>query len=525
LIRDSNRRRWSLPWVVLLALAATAATQANGDSPAALPEPPEHPEALGAGVGRAMHLLSSSTAEHRNKVRILFYGQSITEQEWWRQVVANLRQRFPHADLEVENRAIGGFPSQQLVKPAEHDIFAFYPDLVIFHVYGSDKTYAEIIRSIRSRTTAEVLMQTDHITKWPPATISKSQDGGAWWDDRMNRKILPGIAAKYGCGLVDIHSDWLQHLKTNHLEPAALLLDEVHLNAAGCDLMARLVERYLVVQLGPSDASWARPVRTEPIGRDLVFTGGKLTTQFQGNRVDLVAGRLNEPARTLTVRVDGKKPSEFPELYAITRPKPKPWSEIALIRVNHDKPLVAEDWTLTVDSYAEKPPSWTFHVQGSQTGPDGAGSSGATFVSPSGRVHIEPDFWFPQKPVEPGYAIHWSVRPQFVDVYTPPPLGDSTLDRATTLVQGLSNGPHTLELIAGPDGPPELAAIRIYEPPYTPMNPLVLGGLVAVGVLVVGWVGWRLLRRSGAGQTAWSRLTRGMARPRVRTFSEGSASP
>ena len=44
---------------------------------------------------------------------VLFCGQSITEQEWSKQVAGDLRRRFPHADLEIENRAIGGFASQR----------------------------------------------------------------------------------------------------------------------------------------------------------------------------------------------------------------------------------------------------------------------------------------------------------------------------------------------------------------------------------------------------------------------------
>jgi len=66
-----------------------------------------------------------------------FTGQSITEQEWSKQVAADLRKRFPSADLEIENRAIGGFAAQMLIRPAEHDIYPFYPDLVIFHVFGA----------------------------------------------------------------------------------------------------------------------------------------------------------------------------------------------------------------------------------------------------------------------------------------------------------------------------------------------------------------------------------------------------
>ena len=101
-----------------------------------------------------MTLLAASTPQHRNTVKILFYGQSITQQTWWRLVAEHLRQQFPHANLIIENRAIGGFASQILVKTAEHDLYPFYPDLVIFHVYGSHIEYENIIKNIRSRTTA-----------------------------------------------------------------------------------------------------------------------------------------------------------------------------------------------------------------------------------------------------------------------------------------------------------------------------------------------------------------------------------
>lgn len=128
---------------------------------------------FGAHLQRTMTLLATSTPEKHNKVRILFYGQSITEQEWSKTVADDLRRRFPNADLEIENRALGGFAAQILVRVAEHDVIPFYPDLVIFHVYGANDPYEEIIRTIRTRTTAEVLMQRDHVTKWPlPKAVS-----------------------------------------------------------------------------------------------------------------------------------------------------------------------------------------------------------------------------------------------------------------------------------------------------------------------------------------------------------------
>ena len=189
-----------------------------------------------------MTLLATSTPKHHNKVRILFYGQSITEQDWWKQVADDLRKRFPNADLEIENLAIGGFASQLLIRPAEHDLYPFYPDLLIFHVYGSNKEYEDIIRNTRSRTTAEVLMQRDHVTKWPPEVIDEKKDKGMWWDDLMNNHLLPEIAKKYGCGLVDIRGQWLDYLKTNKLEPKDLLKDGVHLNDHGNFLMAQLIQ-------------------------------------------------------------------------------------------------------------------------------------------------------------------------------------------------------------------------------------------------------------------------------------------
>src|SRR5205807_1786374 len=173
------------------------------------PAPAQDKSQLGLHVQRTMTLLATSAPQHHHKVRILFYGQSITEQDWWKQVAADLRQRFPHADLEIENRAIGGFAAQLLIRPAEHDLYPFYPDLLIFHVYGSNQEYEQIIKNARSRTTAEVLMQKDHVTRWPPQVIDEKKDKGAWWDDLMNQHILPEIARKYDCGLVDIRGPWL----------------------------------------------------------------------------------------------------------------------------------------------------------------------------------------------------------------------------------------------------------------------------------------------------------------------------
>jgi len=420
---------------------------------------PGDPKTLGYGIQRTMRLLATSTPKRRNRVRILFYGQSITVQDWTKRVADDLRRRFPHADLEIENRAIGGFASQLLKLPAEHDLYPFYPDLLIFHVYGSHTDYEGIIRSVRSRTAAEVLMQKDHVTAWPDPNASQTQNTGMWWSRMMNDVYLPSFAEKYGCGLVDVPTGWLGYLKANNLQPSALLSDEVHLNDHGNYLMAELIKQYLVVrpELEKQEPrlSWDVPIRPS------MWKKGKLALDFDGNRVDLL------PARSggrLSVRIDGKKPSEFPSMYAITRPTPNPWSPLALVRVDHASPLRIEDWTLEITKVDETAQKWSYRVVGSLTGPDGEGSNDQTFTSNSGRVKIEPGSFYKAGKFEPGYQIKWRVVPTHLDQYSPTLPQSPASDAATTIAQGLPNGRHRLELTAT-DGQPAIKAVRIYRPP------------------------------------------------------------
>jgi hypothetical protein len=182
-------------------------------------------EDRGRNIQRTMTRLATGTPRKRKTVKVLFYDQSITEQAWTKTVAADLRQRFPNADLVIENRAIGGFAAQLLVKTAETDLYPFYPDLVIFHVYGSHIEYENIIRRIRERTTAEILMQTDHMAaadsldeETDPAKLSPKQ-----WNPWMNYAFLPGIAQKYGAELVDQRNLWKQYRRDEKRETRAAM--------------------------------------------------------------------------------------------------------------------------------------------------------------------------------------------------------------------------------------------------------------------------------------------------------------
>ncbi len=458
----------------LFALSLLVATITSAQNPPSFPAPKSlgNPADFGRNIQRTMTLLATSTPEHRNTVKILFYGQSITEQDWWKEVAGALRQRFPNANLLIENRAIGGFSSQILVKTAETDLYSFYPDLMIFYVYGSHIEYENIIKRTRQRTTSEILVQTDHVTQdsdfneaTDPAAL---QPNGKIWNSYMNYKFLPEIARTYGCGLVDQRNLWKQYLKDTGLSAKQLLRDGVHLNAHGNYLMAELVKAQLVQRTDATrDPMNCDGVKTWLVGRGVQWKDGKLALEFEGNRVDVIGAGI-----TASVWIDGKKPSEFAELYGLTRTTAFPGSIWpCLLLVSAEKPLQLEEWTLTMKEASADLKSFKFEVKGSKTGPDGEGSSDKKFISNSGRVVIDPADWnfdyclrVFKRPLPGNFKIQWEVIPHFMNEIqtsnsnTPP----GGIEPALTVAQGLPNDKHTLVISAAT--PQAIAAIRVYRP-------------------------------------------------------------
>jgi hypothetical protein len=436
------------------------------------PAPPKDTSEWGLHIQRSMSMLATSTPQHRKTVRILFYGQSIVGQKKWPDaVMARVKERFPHVDIVYDNRAIGGFSSQYLVHTARSDMYPFYPDLVIFHVYGAHHRYQDIIHTLRSRTTAEVAIVTDHLGA-REYVGGELKDPG-WWKTFMRGTMVPAVAEEYNAEYLDVTTPWIQYLKSNELDSQALLKDGVHPNDHGCFLMSRLVERRLVHRPESPDDEWKNLVTTCEVGEDVTFHDGKLTLEFEGNRV-VALPAPGEHAAALEVRIDGKKPSEFIECYTHTRTSGCPGVEWpALLHVEFDALPLVEDWVLTVDEVEKANTDFTFHVEGSKTGPDGSGNSKEKFVSESGRVVIEPEMWmnlerdrkFKGIPIEPGFEVKWSVVPMFLDRYEPVEVVDPSREYLTTLVQNLPNGKHTLELTVVGEGTPRLRALRVHTPP------------------------------------------------------------
>ena len=421
---------------------------------------------------RSMTLMEESTPRKRNTVKILFYGQSIVGQKWHTMVMDDLRRRYPNTEFVAKNLAIGGFSSQLLVRTMHYDVFPFYPDLIVFHVYGSHQDYEKIIHEFRTRTAAEVIMQSDHANKWPEPKCT----GNFWveqkdWGDKMNYFLLPKIVEKYNCAWQPQRWEWAQYLKDNGYQPPNLLKDGVHLNEHGRWLMAQFLKRFMVYLPNEPRDEWRDLVKTYEVGRDVRWRGNRLTLEFEGNRVvALAGGGATGRARVL---IDGKPPSSYPECYSFTRPSGTPgvgWP--AIKKISWEKPPVLEEWKAVCRGFNDKQDDFGFSVSGSVTGGDGSGRGSQRFVSDSGRIVIEPKDWVfeydkkvGRRPAPDGFEVRWKVIPLFVDEYAPARVTDTTREDPTALASNLKNAKHTLSLVAT-GGKPAIEAIRVYRPPY-----------------------------------------------------------
>ncbi|WP_128548249.1 SGNH/GDSL hydrolase family protein [Larkinella soli] len=432
-----------------------------GGQPFPAVEPIDVPPAFGEALGRTAGLLNAQETAPSPAVRVLVYGQSISMQNWWLAVKRYLQERYPQKRIIMENRAIGGFSAERLRLMVDNDVVPFYPDLILFHDYGNEPDYEAIIRTLRSRTTADIAIQTDHLG------IGQNQE----WHDRHCSVWLPALCRTYGLGLLDVRSAWKAYLNRHQLEAKALLSDNVHLNEHGNFVMAEIIRHYLESLNGRTPAP-SPAVRTLLPGREVAVRKDRVQISFTGNRIDLEMNPAG-PA-TITARLDGADLTVHPAGYFHTRPALRPdgffLTHIGLpLTLRLGGQPREEDWTMTITSVDSVRQQLRFRVSGSLTGEDGEGSSEGRFVSRSGRIGLDSAGWFRRKNpgdfrqfawLKPGDRLHWRVFPAF---QTP---GSAPADASVTVVLGVENRAHRLEL-RGP-GARHIRAIRVFRPPLQP---------------------------------------------------------
>ena len=475
-------------------------------------EPELLPPAIpyGSGIQRTMKLLATSTPEHRNRVNILCYGQSIMCQPWWYKIYGDLKKRYPNADIVMENRSMGGMMSNELRLTAEADLYPTWPDLVLMHDYvangksGEGSSMEQIFANLRARTTSEMLVYTFH-SSFPGKYDSPNMFQNYKKIHDVDSELIRTLAGKYGYEVVEARQNWEKTIK--ELFPTLdfrfamnwFLYEQIHTHPRGQRLYHYLSMPHFVYN-PDAEPTWLDSIKVYlPDGKrwpqdkaeypaDGVVLDKTLKFDFEGSRIDLMANPLKDgKPGSAKVLIDGKLPSAFPEVYVATRTTPKPNSTWPMIeRVQLGKTPVAEDWTLTyttVNPAKSKPEldkpdtfDFDFELKGSVTGADGKGNNKERFVSNSGRIILDPTWYLPPSKLmgfvpTVGSDVKWKSLPIALDVWQQNANVDPATEDRYTLAQGISNGKHTLEIIPNGDGPLSLRALVVYHPPTVGMPP------------------------------------------------------
>lgn len=475
LIEVAARPRPKSPVVMAAVLAWTVS--ASDLVAGLLPHPPlvPTPEELGH-LARVRALLATSTVDHPNPVHIVFYGQSITLQPWWVMVRDEIIRMYPAARLTIENKAVSGLQDWALSRTVIADLIPIQPDLVIFHAYGNGAGTESLLADLRTKTTTDVLLQSDPIGSFDRLDEPTDASRIAVSDlaPYRNYVTLPAAAQRHDVCLARIRDTWKDYLGANKLPPTELLSDgNVHLNDDGDLLMAECVLAYLKpsASSAPLDPWRSARMQTATIGRDVFWRGGVLECSFTGSVVSVAT--TDPLASRMEVWVDGQRPSELPELYGFSPVSPTHFANWpALTRVGSEQPLVEEEWTMTPHDFSADSQRFAFSVRGSVTGPDGEGTNTQRFVSRSGRVVIESGdhwldravYWSGGRPVPAGYEAHWRVDRHFLEELSDRTAPASGAGTVTRVLQGLSDGPHRLRLVAVDGIGGDIDAVHVGSP-------------------------------------------------------------
>lgn len=460
-------------------------------------EPELLPPAIpyGSRIPRTMKLLATSTPEHRHRVRILCYGQSVIAQPWWYKIYGDLKRQYPHADLVMTNTSLGGFMSDNLRLSAETDLYPEWPDLVLLHDYVADGeagavAMEQIYASLRARTTSEMLTYTFH-SSFPGNYAKPNMYVGFKKHHDADSALVRTLADRYGYEVVEARANWEKTVQA--LFPDLdfrfainwFLFDQIHTNLRGQRFYHYLSMPHFAYR--PADKStWLDTIRVYasdgtrwPQTGDEYPTDGRIVAEpvrfaFTGSRIDLIAQPTPGKPGSAKILLDGKPPSADPSVYVSTRAE-SPWANITwplVIRAQVGAKPVAEEWTLTYTRVDASDASFQYEVRGSVTGPDGSGDSRARFVSNSGRLVLDPESFLSPRftsvakyPAQAGKTVTWRCVPIARDVWTPQGGADPSLEDRAILAQGIANGPHVLEIIPNGDGPLGLRAFVVHQPP------------------------------------------------------------
>lgn len=482
--------------ILLLVLAAWFAGVPQ--STAALLELPsfEPDPAQVARLQRTVTLLNSGTPNFKPTFRLMFYGNSHVTRAWCAQLANDLKSAYPNVHFVVTNKALVAFDSARLIHSAVADVGAWQPDLLILTSYGSfgdpelgeRNDFIPFYQRLRALSTSDVLIFPQHIIYseevGEPSAPIDDPDLNPWYPGQdpwytLYYVSMPGWANASGHCWADIRTPWKQYLNQHQVPTTDLLQeDQWHTNGDGGDFMRILLKAFLAARDFPNPMDpWDNDrIQTATVGSDIHWDGNALDLRFVGHRVDVVYDAAPpSDAPTFSITVDGQDPKDVPELYGFDRATsafgvvyPMPGA----IEVLSEAPLLEETWKLHVNSIDGTTGEVTFSLTGSKTGPDGNGSTLATFISNSRRVRLEPyalTVWWAysvtQKMPSDDFNIEWNAVRRSVSTFTPKAAPALGLESVETLFLGTAASvEHRLRIQPLAGTPGGIKAIRVYSP-------------------------------------------------------------
>lgn len=392
---------------------------------------------------------------------------------------AIIAERFPKVPEIVYRKQAGSSTSYHFCRGwARHLVIPDQPDVVLIYNFGDPNDLEKLIVELRRTTTADIIVGTLHwVTPqkpvWPdPDAPTTHQDFAA----------MREICKKYGVEFVENRRELTEYMVKNKLGVNDLLGDSVHETRFAADCTVQNIARHFhAAEQGnykPEERERRVAVTSEAVklegpwtatanGSGRQTTGGRLTLQFSGNRVELI-GRRRPDGGKAQVLIDGKPGDQLPVFHAgyvqpdkgnVPSPPMAPRDRSPhRVDLGPAESIIPQQWTITMTN-----DEGDYELTGSVTGPDGRGNAFQPFTSKSGQILVEPAMWRAAKTNRTGDRFAFAVFRSTVGEVDF--AGEQEERFRIRLAQGLENGPHTLELIAAGDGPTEIDAFEVFEPP------------------------------------------------------------
>jgi hypothetical protein len=407
-----------------------------------------------------------------------------------------IRKNFPNAPPIIYKEHDGaGTPWDFAACWVKQFVAAEQPDMIFTYTVGTPEGLDAMLTEIRRHTTADIIVPSVHFNPTSPLTPNDIENGYTSW--ARIREICKSHHAEF----VEHRRDIADYLKRTGLKADDLLWDHVHQNLHGAIRVWDSVERHITdsKQFTYDPKTLERMISvsppastvTEKVGfsDNWTIVGGalrcsqpkaRLTARFTGSRIDII-GRKTPGGGNVKVMIDGAPADEAPAFYSdYIRATPKVYpkkniggqpGDVAPQAVDLGIHLIPQSWTITMTS-----DDGDYQVQGSVTGPDGAGNVALPFTSKSGEIRVDPKDWR-------NGILKSKEGPQT----QPPKFGNVTGDMfsfdvyrcaeghvsfgrgqeapfSQPLIQNLANREHALEIITTGDGPVEIDGLYVYSP-------------------------------------------------------------